>query len=679
MKKIIYIFMLLQALAAFPQKEANIWYFGQNAGVDFNSGAPVALLDGQVYTVEGSAVMSDANGNLLFYTDGVTVWNKEHGVMENGTDLLGTNTTAQSALIVPKPGFGNTFYIFTVNYQAQGGLTYSEVDMSANNGLGRITDVKNVVLVPLTTEQVTGVVHQNGSDIWVITHGYGDNALYSFLVTPQGLNTTPVVSNAGLNILAAEDTNAIGFIKASPNGTKIATTNGESGLQLFDFDDATGIISNAQTIREGNGYYGLEFSPSGNLIYVTNWGFGGIEQLNLLADDISAAGILVVPLNGFGENAIQLGPDGKIYFVAGVGLSVINKPDVVGFGCDVQEEAVSLGGRFCWLGLPNFIQSYFNPVIYASDFCFGSATQFSAGPGPAPQTAEWTFGDGETSQVVSPEHTYAAPGTYTVTVTAMVMGSIRTLTKEITIIDIPRFSLGGPYVACTATGISLAPQPTNFDPAQATYLWEFNGQPVGSAATLLPQDFGTYTLTTTVNGCTASQSVTVEQQTVDAAFSEGCGANGYALGVTPLDGSFNAATATYSWAGPAGFNGNAAQEAITAAGVYVLTITTADGCVLEHTFDVADAECPKDIIPKGVSPNGDGKNDVFDLSFYEVAQLNVFNRYGMQVFSRANYTNQWYGQTDKGDVLPDGTYYYHIQQTDGQNITGWVYVNHENR
>jgi len=67
----------------YSQKEANIWYFGENAGLDFNSGVPVALLDGQLNTREGCATISDKNGNLLFYTDGITVWNRSHKIMQN--------------------------------------------------------------------------------------------------------------------------------------------------------------------------------------------------------------------------------------------------------------------------------------------------------------------------------------------------------------------------------------------------------------------------------------------------------------------------------------------------------------------------------------------------------------------------------------------------------------------
>ncbi|KOS07622.1 hypothetical protein AM493_17420 [Flavobacterium akiainvivens] len=82
------------------------------------------------------------------------------------------------------------------------------------------------------------------------------------------------------------------------------------------------------------------------------------------------------------------------------------------------------------------------------------------------------------------------------------------------------------------------------------------------------------------------------------------------------------------------------------------------------------AECN---VPKGISPNGDEWNETFDLSSMCVAKLTVFNRYGMQVYEAENYTNEWHGQSPDGD-LPVGTYYYYIVLTNGETLTGWVYL-----
>ena len=196
----------------FSQKESANWYFGEFAGLNFNSGNPVPLLDGKLDTREGCATISDPNGNLLFYTDGVTVWDRVHKVMPNGQMLLGHGSSTESALIIPKPGSKSRFYIFTIDQPSYylkdiaviNGVNYSEVDLALNGGYGDIVDgVKNKHLVTYnpndatenkykSSEKITAVTHSDGSSIWVITNFM--DRFYSFLVDVNGVKTNPVVS-----------------------------------------------------------------------------------------------------------------------------------------------------------------------------------------------------------------------------------------------------------------------------------------------------------------------------------------------------------------------------------------------------------------------------------------------------------------------------------------------------
>src|SRR4051812_29467993 len=149
---------------AFAQKENNIWYFGTNAGLDFNSGVPVALTNSAMVTSEGCASVSDTAGNLLFYTDGISIWNKNHTIMPNGTGLTGNSTATQSALIIKKPGSANLYYVFSTHFT----LAYSIVDMTLNSGLGDVT-IKNDTLGN-GSEKLCGAAHVNGTDYWIISH-----------------------------------------------------------------------------------------------------------------------------------------------------------------------------------------------------------------------------------------------------------------------------------------------------------------------------------------------------------------------------------------------------------------------------------------------------------------------------------------------------------------------------
>ncbi|MDP6909474.1 MAG: hypothetical protein QF371_08210, partial [Flavobacteriales bacterium] len=215
----LFILIVFFPVYLFGQGEANNWYFGQNAGVSFNSGSPVALTNGILSTSEGCASISDASGNLLFYTDGRFAYNRNHVQMPNGFGMLGNPSSAQSAIIVPKPGDDNRYYIFTV--AASGGpdgFRYSEIDLSLDGGLGDvIVATKNTLLFSPSVEKVAAVKHANGFHYWVISHGLNNNRYYSYLVDCNGISA-PVISDVG----QVEGPPGWGCLTASPDGQNLA-------------------------------------------------------------------------------------------------------------------------------------------------------------------------------------------------------------------------------------------------------------------------------------------------------------------------------------------------------------------------------------------------------------------------------------------------------------------------
>lgn len=360
------------------QKQANIWYFGTYAGLDFNSGEPVALLDGAMEQHEGCASIADDDGNLLFYTNGIEIWNKNHVTMANGTGLKGHESSTQSAIIVPKPGSSTIYYVFTVDaVSGMNGLQYSEVDLSLQGGLGEVVQ-KNIPLVAPVLEKVTAVKQQNGEDYWVITHEAQSDAFYVYSVTVDGVNETPEVSNIfGARIEGLF--NDAGYMKVAPNGKKIAMANSVEDVHLYDFDPSTGVVSGFEVIKTtesfNHNFYGLEFSPGGKFLYVTspfrvenNITYKEIHQFDMNSPDIGASEQLIYSdgdSNVAFPYAMQLGPDGRIYVSSHSGkmsLGVINYPDSAGTSCFYEKEGVSLGGRVARIGLPQFIQSYFYPT-----------------------------------------------------------------------------------------------------------------------------------------------------------------------------------------------------------------------------------------------------------------------------------------------------------------------------
>lgn len=443
----IVLILLSIPFSSHAQLEAANWYFGGKAGVDFTTGNPVALMDGELDTAEGSASISDALGNLQLYTDGITVWNRNHEMMLNGTGLKGHSNSTQTALIVPRPEDSDIYYIFTTDWQAyDNGMNYSIVDMSLDGGLGGITSVKNVNLIPRSTERLTAVVHANGEDIWVLSQPWDSNKFHAYLVTAGGLNTIPVESTTPYEMTwfppGSNGTNpAVGQMKVSPRGDKLAVASDVLGVHIFDFDNATGMVSNMVEITNTDRMYGVEFSPSGKILYVSHqpaWVTHKLYQYNLDAPDIGASQVILADQIGVGYS-LQLAIDGKIYGIDSnqPNLYRIENPDILGPGCNYVHDAVDLGPGRGMAGLPPFIQSFFTVELDIRDLCFGDITEFYTDSSEPVTSAYWDFGDGTTSTQENPTHVYSMPGEYEVSLTVTTASGSNTKESEITISEVP--------------------------------------------------------------------------------------------------------------------------------------------------------------------------------------------------------------------------------------------------
>ena len=282
--------------------------------------------------------------------------------MVNGTGLGGGWSTTQSALIVMLPGSSALYYVFTIQDQSMAGnFSYSIVDMSLQSGAGQVT-VKNVLLTTNVTEKLTAVKNISGSNAWVLTHERGSNNLQSWLLTSSGIAASPVVSACGDSVILNDD--YIGQMKFSPDGTKIGATFFTGNfVNLFDFDAASGIVSNARHLSIPNafyGAYGLEFSPSSQFLYATPLTASGIYQWDVTLSSQAAINSSMQQIGsapgGF-SGAMQLGPDNKIYIaeynVSSLGR--INQPDNPGTTCNYIAGNVSTGSATVTLGLPGYI------------------------------------------------------------------------------------------------------------------------------------------------------------------------------------------------------------------------------------------------------------------------------------------------------------------------------------
>ena len=434
MKKILHLLLLFIAFNTFSQKEANFWYFGRNAGVDFNTNPPTAVTNGQISTDEGCSSFSDADGNLLFYSDGISVFNKNHTIMNYsngnpGNNLQGNPSSTQSGMIIPKPESSTIYYLFTVGTDFVGGagnenpgFNYYTIDISKNNNLGEIIEGPvNLAINPNTntdlsanwSEKVTAVKGKDCNTFWVIS--FVQDTFFAYKIDSSGVKVSEVIiSKVNFN---ANDKR--GYLNISPDGSKIAfadynqsggTINGS--LLLFDFDNETGTISQNPDILiptfSNESPYGVAFSRDSKKLYTSTYNNQfNVYQFNLEDINIASSKTKIVTKSGF-RGALQLGPDGKIYVSIPdrTSLDAIENPNADADEVIYTNNAINLGGQITAQGLPPFISSLLVPVEIKDNltkeiindtnqqFCIGDDKTFGTETITGNDiTYEWFFND----------------------------------------------------------------------------------------------------------------------------------------------------------------------------------------------------------------------------------------------------------------------------------------------
>jgi hypothetical protein len=399
---LVFLLLSLSANPAQAQNEANSWIFGNKAWLKFpiGGGSPVSLSGALMDAGEGSSAMSDQTGNLLFSTDGRTVWNKNNVQMPIGPNLHGASSSTQSALIVPWPNSGcKKYFVFTAkdaqpNQPQQ--LEYSIVDINAptGGGLGDVTTL-NTLLKTGVAEKLAAVKDATGTGFWVVAHGFRQTTVaqpnppenkefYAYHVTNTSNGTnlvgTEVMSAVGSahQRVSGDHTQSIGQMKISPNGKLITCAVLGGFVEILDFDTNTGLVTGpAKTFDSANGifgsnppgggFYGVEFSPDSQQLYVSTMTFWGpvnkLYQISFLGPPVAtllATGAPSPPNIDIGQ--LQLGPDNKIYVARDPKsfISVINFPNIPGPSCNFQSNGPALSSGNCRYGLPAVIAGNFS-------------------------------------------------------------------------------------------------------------------------------------------------------------------------------------------------------------------------------------------------------------------------------------------------------------------------------
>ena len=515
-----------------PDQSNNIWYFGDGAGLDFNpdpddpeapTPRPIAQRHPQNIPA-GTTTISDQNGEVLFFTDGQSVWDLNGNLMENGDNIGGDNGSSQGVIAVPVPEDRTLFYLFTTQQSANGEneVKFSLVDIKAENqnGVGNVTTKDNFLFSP-STEHSAAL--NAGDTTWVMFHELGNNTFRAYPVTLNGIGE-PVLSSVGSN---HGFNSGVGAMKFSPDGEKLAVTISEGGcnkLEIFDFDSNTGELTEYARIDLGcdGDVYGLEFSDESDRVLVSYRNGGpGVEEFIIRAvenDDPDASACpscfgtattrpqieacilstrsTVSQTSGLDLGALQIGPDGQIY-VAVVGSNQIGQINV-GTGCTANstftQDAVEAMPGTTNLGLPSFVQNSGSsipepalaiPARLCLDPDLGAGALLEGGGEPDIDSYFWTItaedgtflqndfgGPGDQFQTL--EQIFDAPGTYTVELRVDRCGDPEYFRAEgeILVEAPPTLTLPDAATLCAETPVTLTAI-DGYDPAEGLYDFEW--------------------------------------------------------------------------------------------------------------------------------------------------------------------------------------------------------------
>jgi gliding motility-associated-like protein len=491
-KSILLLLFLLSFSLCFAQKEAYNWYFGNKAGIKFHTGEPTSYFGNAMISHQGCVSMSGSLGNLLFYSNGNTIWSVANQPMPNGSGLYASSNFNQPAIAFEAPTFPGKYYIVTTGDGNHPGCFYSIIDMSLNGGLGDVDPTHKNIFIP-GTERTRGVVaaikHANNRSVWVIVRALENpNKILSYLVDEKGMHSIPVVSPA---LKSHGTTMEYSMSKISPDGkfyvyaTASWTTEEPRIYELYTFNNVNGTMSGLYTFmgvedmeHRSNG---MEFSADGAFFYTSIIAKQAgppqvirqaVKQYNMkqtvTQDNFERCACVVYHediTNGYCN--MQLGPDGKIYIAQDddktrMFLSRLNTPYLSCADSGFEKDTVKLLNGTSTYGIPLFMPSYLTRFEWQNN-CLGDTTRFMTRFLPPPSQVNWDFDDPDSGPAnvaygANPKHLFTKAGKYHVTATIVYPREVvEAYTREVTIVPYPSVNIGLDHQECPGDTVRLNP------------------------------------------------------------------------------------------------------------------------------------------------------------------------------------------------------------------------------
>lgn len=393
------------------------WYFGTGV-IDFgvsNATSPVVKSNPFSSGGEGTTVITNKSGELQFFSNGLTIWNREGQVMLDAGGLNGSSTATQAVVAFPMDA-NETKYVVVSNTASvptedvRGTLYYSVVDMKMDGGKGAVVSKNNVIsgTESKASEALAAVANLTGTGYWVYTYNPepSDNSVIGFEIKMSGSMPTvarsvktPITVNK--IEMGSSPRNGYGTINFSPDFSKVLVYMGGSiigpsytgSLHLFDIDLSNGQLRNdvswlagtsASKPTSSNMGYSADFSPSGRFVYSTQLYPGRMYRYDVSSENPSTiknseqyvgftnctyvgnscdrpnSDVAGADYQGGGQ--VLRGPDGRMY-VANWGasaISVVDNPDSLNLS-DIGWHYNGLAlpaGSYSYYGLPQMVTIY---------------------------------------------------------------------------------------------------------------------------------------------------------------------------------------------------------------------------------------------------------------------------------------------------------------------------------
>lgn len=425
----LFLALMLSAITKSYSQQGNVWVFGTHVGIDFNSGSPLLTPTAIEGFGEANASVCDADGQLLFYTEGSKVWNRNHILMPNGSDLTPINvpstsvlssvttSTGAGAVIIPMPDSANKYYIFSLtSYELQGDagkLYYSILDMNLNGGMGDIVPGQKGIFLSSGLSESMVATLGDACNVWLVTRSANGLVYKAYEITATGINPNPVLSNVGVGL----DENDVGFHLAVSSDRKRLS----SGRTLYHFNGLTGELSDPVSLfpnplSNDTVTYGVCFSSDNSKLYVnvqqSFWANSHIFQFDLSSDNAATINTSAVHAGyPFSATDLKMGPDNKIYFISMGGaigslpvttLGRIDQPNLAGNACQYIVNALSLNiNCAAYFGLPSVVPVFKRDTLIQVQSIVAPCFTNEITLGPTANSDNFLWSNGTTGNLLS--------------------------------------------------------------------------------------------------------------------------------------------------------------------------------------------------------------------------------------------------------------------------------------